>query len=477
MAVIILLYYLIKVKIKHSIHGPTPEASIDFPTIYFKTIKLSYIGLFLIVLNNFFTHMSALVFPEKEAYMFVGAKSVINYFGFIIYFYSLVDFQFVFLNIKNELKIVSRQTKLPVKVVIFITAWFTLLIILKDNIVYFAFYFVISFISVIIVNILYLKRSDHKHLINNRLLEIRLYLIRFLTFLAIFSSTMAMIIFFPSPNESASSYLTRNSEVEYLIFLSEMTSIFSALILFSIISFPRWLRLIFKISDIEYYHSRDTRTDFGWHTIDRQLMEPEGNLVSSSFTDTKNKYANHKYLIISNLSKEWMKSEKNRNGGLTDLKKYFNDQEFHSSEVLDEEYVKNIFLKKSDIVCIANGTNQNIYGINLLKRDFGFEVEFKDCLSINSFSFSDENLRFGFLSIIPSPWSSQNRLWLLLSSEEVLKSIGPFILKYGNYFQDRAKTHVIISIVKFPYVDGTIKEIPSSIESPDIPDSKFIKFL
>jgi tryptophan-rich sensory protein len=433
-----------------------------------------YTGLLLIVTQNLISHASALLFYDKSAYFTTGSRGILTLTGFILFNNGTSDYQKELVNPdwKSSRTDIGDIFTLNLPIIGII-----LVIILLNFLRNMALYIilVLGFYWLIILFILYKDLKLFKKIAyQNIILKFRRFFVSGIRIAAFFYTIILIIIYFPRNNDE-STWLGRNPTIEYLIFSFDIFCLIMALMIYLTISLPRWLRLLFRISDQDYYLSRDPRIDYHWHRIDREVLTIDTDIFDPDrFSNALNKPNN---LLLHDIPEINDEDQPSLNAALEILSTHYNAKEFLSVNTIQEAYVKTYVLPNSNVLTISTRANsESLLGIKILKDNYGFEISLDNNLTINEFDYLDHNFCYAFISALPSPWNKKLRLWTLLCQARAIYQLSRFIMNHGTYLKDYAGTHVLLLILKFPVSNGEILPIPSSDISPDMPDEEYLKY-
>jgi hypothetical protein len=260
--------------------------------------------------------------------------------------------------------------------------------------------------------------------------------------------------------------------VEKLGFVFDGFIILLLLNFYLLIFLPKSFRRVIKISNQELTFYKDVRIDgnvnlYKWY----QLSLAIPRIQEFETPHNSNFIIFHSFI------------EKEKNQICQALGNTFGTKYAMNPSGYNEEFFKNEILPKSNLFFLLDPSDPFLTIIlNRIYLDYNFNIQFNPNLCINNFKYIERNEKFVPFFITPvadlnsgSTFNNQ-KSWTIIAEEKYHSIISDFINDYYPYFQGVSKEYVVICILKFPVVDGQIKNIPSG-RKLYWPDFNYLIFL
>jgi hypothetical protein len=150
------------------------------------------------------------------------------------------------------------------------------------------------------------------------------------------------------------------------------------------------------------------------------------------------------------------------------------------TKIFHEEYFNKYERSKSDIFIVGNMIDNELAKIfdQISEKFSGININFEnETLKIDKFRYSFDGFEFALLISIPSMWSGDRKLWILLMPNSLTEVMENFIHNYLNYFDQLSDTSDLFTVIRFPVENSEILDIPPSSDNLSIPDPSFLVYL
>ena len=430
-------------------------------------IKITYLGLFLLLINDFFSHLALLVYPNVSGYFLVGYKAYISLVGLGLFIYGMLSTQFELI---DEMKSFQETPLIRNSFILLPLEFISVAPILLPYYLNFQLNeglekgFLIASLIIFFAILTYMKRMLQ---VKNKILGIRINLN-----LLVYAVLMIFIII-GSPiiiqgDVSPESALTWNT-IEYMIYLSSLWAVITSIIIYMDVRLPEWLLDILDVSYEEYQT----------YLLSRFGVDPPNTInltVATSKVGLRTGLLDQLdagFLTFSNLDEDDVS-----NTALMELiKSKINVIESFDLENSKEKFFIDRIAESSNLLIVANEMDDEMDAIvDRIYRLYNWDIELdNDKIIFNRYPYSLEGYKFSLIFSGNSVWNDQKWLYLFLFPKEVRNVFFKFLNDYFEYIEEMSKIGPCVMILFFEEHDGTIQPINYDPNHPNYPNGENIR--
>ncbi len=273
-----------------------------------------------------------------------------------------------------------------------------------------------------------------------------------LVMLLINAYILLQFLFIPKPGASEDQYLTRNAELEYLLFGELILLLIIAVVYYATVTPPRWLRTLSKIEEDSYildmYHFH------GQETEKTMIVELDASVEERTSTTST--------LLFHQLNPEEQApliKQIDEKG----MEYRFFDLRYAQRPILE------LALKKSNAVIMIDELDDLTDNLlEILDADYGWNIEFENPnFVINDTPFLKNGNSYGLLAMMPNPWNNSKSIVLMISPTEFRYPLFEYYCKFRDFIYSLGNLYVKMLI--FTTDEEGNSHITSSEEFPSKP--------